>query len=124
MASVQLQPRSGAPGGKRGACIGPAHQRRRWIQVLFRQAASVRLIISGVAGAHNQIHDGLTHVTDILPTLLDVARARPGTGYQGQPMSPTGHSLLPVSDPAMRVRPQTSRWAMNCPATRRCSGAT
>ena len=29
------------------------------------------LIISGVAGAaRNQIHNGLTHVTDILPTLL------------------------------------------------------
>jgi arylsulfatase A-like enzyme len=66
------------------------------------------MIISGVAGAaHNQIHDGLTHVTDILPTLLDVAQvARPGASYQGQPIeAPTGHSLLPVlANPAMRVR--------------------
>jgi arylsulfatase A-like enzyme len=31
-----------------------------------------------VAGtARNQIHDGLTHVTDILPTLLDVAQVTP-----------------------------------------------
>ncbi|MBK6559254.1 MAG: sulfatase-like hydrolase/transferase [Comamonadaceae bacterium] len=66
------------------------------------------LIISGVAGtARNQIHDGLTHVTDILPTLLDVARVtRPGTSFQGQPIEPpTGRSLVPVlADPALRVR--------------------
>ena len=66
------------------------------------------MIISGVAGAaRNQIHAGLTHVTDILPTLLDVAQvARPGASYQGQPIeAPTGHSLLPVlANPALRVR--------------------
>jgi arylsulfatase/uncharacterized sulfatase len=66
------------------------------------------LIISGVAGAaRNQIHDGLTHVTDILPTLLDLAQvARPGSSFQGQPVeAPTGRSLMPVlADPSRRVR--------------------
>ena len=66
------------------------------------------LIISGVPGvARGAIHAGLTHVTDILPTLLEVAQVpRPGTRYQGQTIDPpTGHSLLPVlSDPSRRVR--------------------
>jgi arylsulfatase A-like enzyme len=66
------------------------------------------LIISGVAGAaRNQIHDGLTHVTDILPTLLDVARVtRPGTSFQGQPIEPpTGRSL--VAGPGRPVAART-----------------
>ncbi len=66
------------------------------------------LIISGAHGtASNQIHAGLTHVTDILPTLLDLAKVpRPGTTYQGQSIeAPIGRSLLPVlADPALRVR--------------------
>lgn len=66
------------------------------------------LIISGAPGtASNQIHAGLTHVTDILPTLLDLAKVpRPGTTYQGQSIeAPSGRSLLPVlADPALRVR--------------------
>jgi arylsulfatase/uncharacterized sulfatase len=66
------------------------------------------LIISGVpGGARNQIHAGLTHVTDILPTLLDMAQVeRPGARFQGQPIEPpTGHSLLPVlTNPAQHVR--------------------
>ncbi len=67
------------------------------------------LIISGAAAhtAHNQVHAGLTHVTDIVPTLLDLAGvARPGSNYQGQPIEAlTGLSLLPVlADPSARVR--------------------
>ena len=66
------------------------------------------LIISGAPGtASNQIHAGLTHVTDILPTLLDLAKVpRPGPSYQGQSIEPPiGRSLLPVlSNPALRVR--------------------
>jgi arylsulfatase A-like enzyme len=66
------------------------------------------LIISGAPGtASNQIHAGLTHVTDILPTLLELAKVpRPGTRYQGQSIeAPIGRSLLPVlSNPALRVR--------------------
>jgi len=66
------------------------------------------LIISGAPGtASNQIHTGLTHVTDILPTLLDLAKVpRPGSSYQGQSIEPPiGRSLLPVlSDPSLRVR--------------------
>jgi len=66
------------------------------------------LIISGAPGtAANQIHTGLTHVTDILPTLLDLAKVpRPGSSYQGQSIEPPiGRSLLPVlSDPSLRVR--------------------
>jgi arylsulfatase A-like enzyme len=66
------------------------------------------LIISGVPGtALNQIHAGVTHVTDILPTLLELARvARPGAQYQGRTIEPPiGHSLLPVlAKPADAVR--------------------
>lgn len=67
------------------------------------------LIISGVAthSARNQVHAGLTHVTDIVPTLLDLAGVEhPGNRYQGQPIEGlTGHSLLPVlADPSVRVR--------------------
>jgi len=66
------------------------------------------MIISGTGvAAANQIHAGLAHVTDIVPTLLDLAQLpRPGTTYQGQPIeAQTGRSLLPVlADPSARVR--------------------
>ena len=68
------------------------------------------LIISGAAAtsvAQNQVHTGLTHVTDIAPTLLDLAGVeRPGHTFQGRPIEAlTGRSLLPVlSNPAARVR--------------------
>ena len=44
------------------------------------------------------IHRGLTHVTDIAPTLLAMAGIeRPAAQYQGQPIEPmSGHNLLPV----------------------------
>ena len=57
------------------------------------------LIISGVAGmAPNQISNSLTHVTDITPTVLDLAQiAHPGSTYKGQTIEPlSGRSLLPV----------------------------
>jgi arylsulfatase/uncharacterized sulfatase len=57
--------------------------------------------------AANQIHAGLTHVTDIMPTLLDLAQVpRPGRTYRGQSIEElTGRSLLPVlADPSARVR--------------------
>ena len=66
------------------------------------------LIISGVPGmAQNQVHAGLTHVTDILPTLLALAHLPPpGTSYHGRAIEPViGHSLLPVLlNPALRTR--------------------
>lgn len=67
------------------------------------------LIISGAAtsSARNQVHAGLTHVTDIVPTLLELAGVKhPGDRYQGQPIEGlTGRSLLPVlADPSVRVR--------------------
>jgi arylsulfatase A-like enzyme len=66
------------------------------------------MIISGAAGmAQNQIHAGLTHVTDIVPTLLDLAQvAQPGARYGGRTIeAATGRSLLPVlADPGARVR--------------------
>jgi len=44
------------------------------------------------------IYAGLTHVTDIAPTLLEMAGiARPAPNYQGQPVEAmAGHSLLPA----------------------------
>ncbi len=66
------------------------------------------MIISGTAVAGtNQIHAGLTHVTDIVPTLLELAQVqRPGSTYQGQSIEVlTGRSLLPVlANPSARVR--------------------
>lgn len=59
----------------------------------------VPLIISGVPGmAGNQIRAGLTHVKDIVPTLLDLAQVRhPGTRYRDQDIEAlAGHSLLPI----------------------------
>jgi arylsulfatase/uncharacterized sulfatase len=66
------------------------------------------LIISGPAvAAPNQVHTGLAHVTDILPTLLDLAQLPPPGGtWQGQAvLPPTGRSLLPaLSNPAQSTR--------------------
>ena len=59
----------------------------------------VPLIVSGVAGmAPNQLNGALAHVTDIVPTLLDIAQVpKPGARYQGRAIEPlTGRSLLPV----------------------------
>jgi arylsulfatase/uncharacterized sulfatase len=68
----------------------------------------VPLIVAGVPGmASGRVHAGLTHVTDIVPTLLEVAQLpRPGASYQGRPVEPpAGRSLLPVlMDPEQRVR--------------------
>ena len=68
----------------------------------------VPLIISGVpSAAANHVHQSLTHVTDVVPTLLDLAGvAHPGSAYKGQTVYPlTGHSLLPVmKGSATRVR--------------------
>lgn len=65
------------------------------------------MIISGVPGiAQDQVHLGMTHVTDIVPTLLDLAQvANPGRMYQGKAIEPlTGRSLLPVlQNPLARV---------------------
>lgn len=57
------------------------------------------LIISGVPGmAHNAVQPALAHVTDIVPTLLDLAQVpSPGNTYKSQTIEPiTGHSLLPA----------------------------
>jgi arylsulfatase A-like enzyme len=57
------------------------------------------LIISGVAGVQaNQVQQSLTHVTDIVPTLLELAGVPlPGKQYKNQPIEPVaGTSLLPL----------------------------
>ncbi len=57
------------------------------------------LIVSGVAGMpQNRVHGSLAHVTDIVPTLLDLAQvAAPGGQYKGKAIEPiAGRSLLPV----------------------------
>jgi arylsulfatase/uncharacterized sulfatase len=57
----------------------------------------VPLVIAGVAGGQaNRITSALTHVTDITPTLLDLASIpQPGTSYRGEAVSPiTGKSLV------------------------------
>ncbi len=59
----------------------------------------VPLIVAGVPGMpQGRIHDGFTHVNDIAPTLLELARVpRPGSAYDGKAVEPmTGTSLLPV----------------------------
>lgn len=67
----------------------------------------VPLIISGVPTQANSIKHSLTHVSDVVPTLLDLAGVQhPGTSYKGQTIYPlTGHSLMPViKGAATRVR--------------------
>ena len=59
----------------------------------------VPLIVAGVPGMpQGRIHDGFTHVNDIAPTLLELARVqRPGSAYDGKAVETmTGASLLPV----------------------------
>jgi len=59
----------------------------------------VPLIISGVPGSpEDHIYAGLTHVTDITPTLLELAQIpQPGPAYKGQSIQTMrGHSLIPV----------------------------
>lgn len=69
----------------------------------------VPLIISGVTGmVQNVIHHSLAHVTDIVPTLLEIARIeKPGNSYKGLPIEPLqGASLLPVlMGSATRIHP-------------------
>jgi arylsulfatase/uncharacterized sulfatase len=60
------------------------------------------MFISGVPGSTdanaNRISNALVHVTDITPTLLQIAQVNtPGESYKGQPVEPLqGHSLLPL----------------------------
>jgi arylsulfatase/uncharacterized sulfatase len=57
------------------------------------------LIIGGAAvAAQNQVHGSLTHVTDIVPTLLQLAGVpHPGRSHQGRPIEPpSGRSLVPA----------------------------
>jgi arylsulfatase/uncharacterized sulfatase len=67
------------------------------------------LIISGVPGMQqNQIHPSMAHVTDIVPTLLELAQVpAPGALYHGQVVEALqGTSLLPVMQgTAQRVHP-------------------
>ncbi|MEY3125463.1 MAG: hypothetical protein RLZZ573_1983 [Pseudomonadota bacterium] len=68
------------------------------------------MIISGVPGAQpNQIQGGLTHVKDIMPTLLGLAQvALPGASYKSQPIEAiSGVNLLPL----MRGETPTARQA-------------
>jgi arylsulfatase/uncharacterized sulfatase len=68
----------------------------------------VPLIISGAPGTPaGGIHHGLTHVTDIAPTLLDLAKVpHPGPTHRGQAIEPmAGRSLTPaLADPSRSVR--------------------
>lgn len=58
----------------------------------------VPMLIAGVQGAKPHIQAALTHVTDIAPTLLDLAGVQaPGKRYKDQDVEPmVGKSLLPV----------------------------
>lgn len=55
-------------------------------------------IAGGRRTRSQQISSALTHVTDIAPTLLDLAQVEsPGTRYRNQSVEPmVGHSLLPI----------------------------
>ncbi len=87
----------GIPGpGWAGASVSPLHTYKFYAG---EGGIRVPMIISGVAGMQkNQIHHALTHVTDIVPTLLDLAQVpAPGSTYQGQPIEPLrGSSLVPL----------------------------
>lgn len=68
----------------------------------------VPMFISGVSGGRSDlINAGLTHVTDVAPTLLALAGVQtPGTRYRDQPVQAiTGRSLLPlIKGEALAVR--------------------
>jgi len=68
----------------------------------------VPMIVAGVPGTPaGALHHGLAHVTDIAPTLLELAGvAAPGDRWRDAPVQPiSGRSLVPVlRDPASRVR--------------------
>jgi arylsulfatase A-like enzyme len=70
----------------------------------------VPMVIAGVAGGRgNQIAHALTHVTDISPTLLELAAVPlPGARYRGQVVEPmTGKSLVSlVKGEVQNVRTQ------------------
>jgi len=87
----------GIPGpGWASASVSPLHSYKFYAG---EGGIRVPMIISGVAGMQkNQIHPALTHVTDIAPTLLDLAQVpAPGSRYQGLPIEPlTGSSLVPL----------------------------
>ncbi len=69
----------------------------------------VPLIISGVPGmTPNRIHPRFAHISDLAPTLLELAQVTPpGTQYKGRTIEPmTGASLLPVlTGHALRAHP-------------------
>jgi arylsulfatase/uncharacterized sulfatase len=71
-------------------------------------ATRVPMIMAGVrGGAAGTVHDGLVHVTDIAPTLLELAGIAPALqDWKGRNVEPiTGRSLVPVlQDPYRRVR--------------------
>lgn len=87
----------GIPGpGWAAASVSPLHTYKFYAG---EGGIRVPMIISGVAGMQkNQIHHALTHVTDIVPTLLDLAQVTaPGSSYQGLPIEPLrGSSLVPL----------------------------
>jgi arylsulfatase A-like enzyme len=68
----------------------------------------VPLIVSGVRGAPaGALHHSLTHVTDLAPTLLDLAGVKPpGSHHDGRPIEPiSGRSLVAaLHEPTRPVR--------------------
>lgn len=68
----------------------------------------VPLIVAGAPGTRpGALHDGLAHVTDLVPTLLELAGVpAPGPAWQGRPVRPiAGRSLVPaLRDPGTPVR--------------------
>lgn len=70
-------------------------------------AIRVPMFISAAGLKAGGIHHGLSHVTDIVPTLLQLAQVpAPGERYREQPIEPiAGRSLVPaLHDPAASVR--------------------
>lgn len=68
----------------------------------------VPLIIAGKGMQQNRIHQSFTHISDIAPTILELANTpRPNGSYQGKPVETMhGSSLIPVLfDGKDRVHP-------------------
>lgn len=83
---------------------------RMYKSFMYEGGIAVPAIAWGPGVKRGEVKGAMAHVTDIAPTLFDLARTRhPGTEYQGKPVLPLrGKSMLPyLQGQAKAVRGET-----------------